>query len=202
MRAIVTVTGPDRVGIIAAVCGLLARLGVNVLDVSQTIMDVYFTMTMLVDLSQANKPFDTIRDALAAGGDFASALRTREFEPDGPNWTPRISGTVRVCGGGMFTKMSILKAGDAEGTFCNRYTYEYPDCPAGMGRFIHTYQGDGDPLPSFSGEPEALAIEGAPDELAKSVWNALNEENKVSLFVQFIDLASGKADTRIINKNV
>ena len=145
---------------------------------------------------------DTIRDALAAGGDFASALRTREFEPDGPNWTPRISGTVRICGGGMFTKMSILKAGDAEGTFCNRYTYEYPDCPAGTGRFIHTYQGDGDPLPSFSGEPEALAIEGDPDELAKSVWNALNEENKVSLFVQFIDLASGKADTRIINKNV
>lgn len=145
---------------------------------------------------------DTIRDALAAGGDFASALRTREFEPDGPNWTPRISGTVRVCGGGMFTKMSILKAGDAEGTFCNRYTYEYPDCPAGTGRFIHTYQGDGDPLPSFSGEPEALAIEGDPDELAKSVWNALNEENKVSLFVQFIDLASGKADTRIVNKNV
>ena len=76
---------------------------------------------------------DTIRDALAAGGDFASALRTREFEPDGPNWTPRISGTVRVCGGGMFTKMSILKAGDAEGTFCNRYTYEYPDCPARHG---------------------------------------------------------------------
>lgn len=145
---------------------------------------------------------DTIRDALAAGGDFASALRTREFEPDGPNWTPRISGTVRVCGGGMFTKMSILKAGDAEGTFCNRYTYEYPDCPAGTGRFIHTYQGDGDPLPSFSGEPEALAIEGDPDALAKSVWNALNEENKVSLFVQFIDLASGKADTRIVNKNV
>ena len=145
---------------------------------------------------------DTIRDALAAGGDFASALRTREFEPDGPNWTPRISGTVRVCGGGMFTKMSILKAGDAEGTFCNRYTYEYPDCPAGTGRFIHTYQGDGDPLPSFSGEPEALAIEGDPDELAKSVWHALNEENKVSLFVQFIDLASGKADTRIVNKNV
>ena len=116
--------------------------------------------------------------------------------------TPRISGTVRVCGGGMFTKMSILKAGDAEGTFCNRYTYEYPDCPAGTGRFIHTYQGDGDPLPSFSGEPEALAIEGDPDALAKSVWNALNEENKVSLFVQFIALASGKADTRIVNKNV
>ena len=132
-----------------------------------------------------------IRDALAAGGDFASALRTREFEPDGPNWTPRISGTVRVCGGGMFTKMSILKAGDAEGTFCNRYTYEYPDCPAGTGRFIHTYQGDGNPLPTFAGEPVEVSLP-APEE----VWAALDADNKVSLYAN----VAGKVT--LFNKNL
>ena len=126
------------------------------------------------------------------------------FEPDGPNWTPRISGTVRVCGSGMFTKMSILKA---------RRRRRQPsaivilmnihDCPAGTGRFIHTYQVRRRSLAQFfRANRRRLPSRATRTSLPKSVWNALNEENKVSLFVQFIDLASGKADTRIVNKNV
>jgi IMP cyclohydrolase len=144
---------------------------------------------------------DTIWDALNAGGDFASALRTRCFEPDGPNWTPRISGLVRVSSGKAFYKLSILKAGDAAGSFCNCYFYEYPDCPAGMGRFLHTYRCDGAPIPSFEGEPQPVAIRGGIDEFTASTWESLNADNKVSLFVRYIDLATGAFETRIVNKN-
>ena len=145
---------------------------------------------------------DTLFDALRAGGDFAAALRTRCFEPDGPNWTPRISGTVRVSNGEMFTKLSILKAGDAQGSFCNRFFYEYPDCPAGVGRLIHTYRCDGNPIPSFEGEPETVSICGDIDAFAEKTWESLNADNKVSLFVRTIRLSDGQTQTRILNKNV
>ena len=145
---------------------------------------------------------DTVYDALKAGGDFESALRTRCFEPDGPNWTPRISGTVRVAGGEAFYKMSILKAGDAEGSFCVRQTFEYPDCKPGQGLFLHTYKCDGNPIPSFEGEPEHVDVRGDIDEFTSLVWENLNADNKVSLFVRTISLADGAARTRIVNKNV
>ena len=145
---------------------------------------------------------DTVYDALKAGGDFESALRTRCFEPDGPNWTPRISGTVRVAGGEAFYKMSILKAGDAEGSFCVRQTFEYPDCKPGQGLFLHTYQCDGNPIPSFEGEPEHVDVRGDIDEFTSLVWENLNADNKVSLFVRTISLADGAVQTRIVNKNV
>ena len=145
---------------------------------------------------------DTVYDALKAGGDFESALRTRCFEPDGPNWTPRISGTVRVAGGEAFYKMSILKAGDAEGSFCVRQTFEYPDCKPGQGLFLHTYKCDGNPIPSFEGEPEHVDVCGDIDEFTSLVWENLNADNKVSLFVRTISLADGAVQTRIVNKNV
>ena len=145
---------------------------------------------------------DTIYDALRVGGDFASALRTRAFEPDGPNWTPRISGMVRVRGGKAFYALSILKAGDAQGSFCERQFFEYEDCKAGTCLFLHTYASDGDPIPSFAGEPEKLAISGDIDEFTRETWEALNADNKVSLFVRYIDLMSGRAEDRIVNKNV
>ena len=145
---------------------------------------------------------DTVYDALKAGGDFESALRTRCFEPDGPNWTPRISGTVRVANGEAFYKLSILKAGDAEGSFCVRQTFEYPDCKPGQGLFLHTYQCDGNPIPSFEGEPEHVDVRGDIDEFTSLVWENLNADNKVSLFVRTISLADGAVQTRIVNKNV
>ena len=145
---------------------------------------------------------DTVYDALKAGGDFESALRTRCFEPDGPNWTPRISGTVRVANGEVFYKLSILKAGDAEGSFCVRQTFEYPDCKPGQGLFLHTYQCDGNPIPSFEGEPEHVDVRGDIDEFTSLVWENLNADNKVSLFVRTISLADGAVQTRIVNKNV
>lgn len=144
---------------------------------------------------------DTIYDTMVAGGSFTDALRTRQFEPDGPNWTPRISSVLRVANGSMFCKMSILKAGDAKGTFCTRYTFDYPDCPCGVGLFLHTYACDGDPIPSFEGEPERLSISGDIDELSASIWDNLNPDNKVSLFVRYIDLATGSSVSRIINKH-
>lgn len=145
---------------------------------------------------------DTVYDALKAGGDFASALRIRCFEPDGPNWTPRISGTVRVAGGEAFYKLSILKSGDAEGSFCVRQSFEYPDCKPGQGLFLHTYKCDGNPIPSFEGEPEHVDVRGDIDEFTSLVWESLNADNKVSLFVRYISLADGTARTRIVNKNV
>ena len=140
---------------------------------------------------------DTIRDFLEKGLPFEQALRTREFEPDGPNWTPRISGLLSPDGS---YKLSILKAADEAGTACLRQTFEYPG-QAGLGHFLHTYQCDGSPIPSFEGEPTPVTIEGDIDAFTSGLWESLNEDNKVSLFVRYIDLATGQAQTRIVNKN-
>lgn len=143
---------------------------------------------------------DTIRDELARGGTFDSALKTREFEPDAPNFTPRIS-AIQYTGNGYRYSMSILKSADAEGSACNRFTYNYAPVP-GVGHFIHTYNTDGNPLPSFTGEPRRVAIVGDIDQVTEEVWNNLNEENKISLYVRFVNLETGEADDRLINKNV
>ncbi len=141
---------------------------------------------------------DTIRDFLAQGKSFEEALRTREFEPDGPNWTSRISGLV--AGDGSY-KLSILKAADPAGSACDRYTFEYAGLN-GVGHFISTYETDGSPLPAFHGEPRVIAFGSeTAGELAQEVWAALNGDNKVSLFVRTIELTSGKTDTAIINKH-
>lgn len=140
---------------------------------------------------------DTIRDFLEKGLPFEQALRTREFEPDGPNWTPRISGLLSPDGS---YKLSILKAADEAGTACLRQTFEYPG-QAGLGHFLHTYQCDGSPIPSFEGEPTPVTIEGDIDAFTSSLWESLNQDNKVSLFVRYIDLATGQVQTRIVNKN-
>ena len=141
---------------------------------------------------------DTIYDALRAGKTFEDALRTREFEPDAPNFTPRISGIVEPDGS---YKLSILKSANGNGDSCERFFYEYLQPVAGEGRFIHTSLHDGSPIPSFEGDPTRVAIEGDIDTFTETVWNALNPDNKVSLFTRFIDLESGKAETRIVNKN-
>ena len=140
---------------------------------------------------------DTIRDFLEKGLPMEQALRTREFEPDGPNWTPRISGLLSPDGS---YKLSILKAADEAGTACLRQTFEYPG-QAGLGHFLHTYQCDGSPIPSFEGEPTPVVIEGDIDAFTSGLWESLNQDNKVSLFVRFTDLATGQAQTRIVNKN-
>lgn len=140
---------------------------------------------------------DTIRDFLEKGLPFEQALRTREFEPDGPNWTPRISGLLSADGS---YKMSILKSADAEGSACARYTYEYPGVN-GVGHFLHTYVQDGNPIPTFQGEPERVAITGTLDAFAEMIWNNLNEANKISLYVRFTDLATGAYQEKLYNKN-
>ena len=144
---------------------------------------------------------DTIYDGMACGETFEQSLRCREFEPDGPNYTPRISGLMHVEGGKYDFAMSILKSNDGDPDCCNRYTFTYDNPKAGEGRFIHTYIGDGNPLPSFAGEPTKVDISGNIDAFTEMVWNALNEDNKVSLFVRFIDIATGTYETRIVNKN-
>ncbi len=144
---------------------------------------------------------DTICDALAAGGTFESALRTRCFEPDAPNYTPRIS-LIADTQNGLHFSMSILKAADPQGANCLRCFYEYEDMPAGEGRFIHTYRCDGNPIPSFEGEPEIISIQGSLDEMTDGIWNALNKDNRVSLWTEVIDLADGVREDRIINRNV
>lgn len=140
---------------------------------------------------------DTIRDFLEKGLPFEQALRTREFEPDGPNWTPRISGLLSPDGS---YKMSILKSADAEGSACARYTYEYPGL-AGVGHFLHTYVTDGNPIPTFQGEPERVVIGNDMEEFTQMIWNNLNEANKISLYVRFTDLETGNYEETIINKN-
>ncbi|MCD7761167.1 MAG: IMP cyclohydrolase [Clostridiales bacterium] len=142
---------------------------------------------------------DTIMEALNQGHCYRHALQTRTFEPDGPNYTPRISGVVKPDGG---YNLSILKSFNGDPAFCNRYFFEYDGAPAGYGHFIHTYQGDGSPLPSFEGEPELVGIPASSAaELADLIWNSLNGENKVSLFVRTIDLETQKTDDVIINKH-
>ena len=144
---------------------------------------------------------DTVYAEITAGGTFESALARREFEPDAPNFTPRISGMITFSNGDFSYEMSILKSADASGTACSRYHYSYPAIP-GLGHFIHTYEHDGNPLPSFCGEPKRVAIPDGIDEFTDSVWNALDTDNRISLFVRYTDADSGYTDYRVINKNL
>ena len=142
---------------------------------------------------------DTIYDGLKAGKSFEEALRSREFEPDSPNFTPRISAALDL--NDTFTyKMSILKSADENGSACNRYTFEYSPIN-GLGHFIHTYNCDGNPIPTFTGEPERVAIPNDIDDFCNIIWTNLNENNKISLYVRYIDLATGEISNRMINKN-
>ena len=144
---------------------------------------------------------DTIYDLMKEGKTFEQSLRTREFEPDGPNYTPRISGIMNIEDGNYDFCMSILKSNNGDPDCYNRYTFSYDNPKAGEGRFIHTYMGDGNPLPSFEGEPELVEIDGDIDSFTDMIWNSLNEDNKVSLFVRFINIEDGSYETRIVNKN-
>ena len=143
---------------------------------------------------------DTIYDGLKAGKTFETALRSREFEPDAPNYTPRISGILHFEEGFSF-EMNILKSNNGDGSACNRYNFYYDNPLAGEGRFIHTYMQDANPLPSFEGEPEVVDIVGDIDSFGDMVWSSLNEDNKVSLFIRFVDIETGKTETKIYNKN-
>ena len=145
---------------------------------------------------------DTIYDLMDKQMTFEQALRTREFEDDKPNFTPRISGIIHRENGKMNYAMSILKSAEGDDSSCERFTYAYSNPIAGRAKFIHTYNCDGDPLPSFEGEPKTLELPDLTiDELTNLIWTNLNEDNKVSLFVRYIDIASGEAETRIVNKN-
>ena len=148
---------------------------------------------------------DTIYEGLDRQMTFEQSLRSREFEPDAPNYTPRISGVLHVEGGNYNFAMSILKSDDGDPSSCLRQTFAFENPKAGQGRFISTYQGDGDPLPSFAGEPVKLdfgsAFTADIDTFGSRIWDALNEDNKVSLFVRFIDIETGAAQSRIYNKN-
>ncbi len=144
---------------------------------------------------------DTIYELMDKQSTFEQSLRVREFEPDGPNYTPRISGIMHVENGNYNYAMSILKSDNGRPESCDRFTFAYNNPINGEGRFIHTYARNENPLPSFEGEPKRVEIKGNIDEFTNMIWSSLNEENKVSLFVRFIDIATGKYETRIINKN-
>ena len=143
---------------------------------------------------------DTIIEGIRLGSDFLGALRTREFEPDAPNLTPRISAELDFSQGYSY-KMSILKSEDEKGSACARYTFEYSPI-AGLGHFIHTYVGDGNPLPTFQGEPERVKIPNSAEEFANDIWESLNEDNKISLFVRYTDIETGSVSQKIINKYI
>ena len=144
---------------------------------------------------------DTVAEHLAQGKSFEDALRTRTFEPDAPNYTPRISGLVTVAGGEARYQLSILKSNGGNPESPQRFFFDYPAPVAGEGHFIHTYVTDGNPIPSFEGEPKRVTLAGDIDAFSQALWQSLNADNKVSLFTRFIDIATGKAETRIINKN-
>ena len=143
---------------------------------------------------------DTIYDGMESGIGFHKALSTREFEPDAPNLTPRIGGMLTFDEGDFTYSMSILKSIDPEGSDCARYGFDYPS-KAGLGHFIHTYVCDGNPIPTFQGEPERVAIPDSIDEFTEKLWNALDEDNKISLYVRYIDLKTGDVENRLVNKN-
>lgn len=144
---------------------------------------------------------DTIYAGMDCQMTFEQSLRSREFEPDGPNYTPRISGIMHIENGNFNYAMSILKSNNGSPDSCNRYTFAYENPAAGEGHFIHTYRCDGNPLPSFEGEPKLIAVPDDMEAFTDMLWNSLNEENKVSLFVRYIDIASGVYETKIVNKN-
>ncbi len=143
---------------------------------------------------------DTVYEGLKAGLSFSDSLKSREFEPDAPNLTPRISGMATLEGGDFTYEMSILKSADALGTACNRYTFSYPSL-AGLGHFIHTYVCHGNPIPTFQGEPERVKIPNSIDTLTDSLWDALDCDNKISLYVRYVNLSDGSVEERLINKN-
>lgn len=144
---------------------------------------------------------DTIYDGMDIQLTFEQSLRTREFEPDGPNYTPRISGIIHLENGRCNYAMSILKSADGRPESCERFTFAYQNPIAGEGHFIHTYMGDGNPLPSFEGEPKRIEIPDSMEEFADLLWQNLNPDNKVSLFVRYIDIETGSCRSKIINKN-
>ena len=144
---------------------------------------------------------DTIFEGLQKGLTFEQSLRSRKYEHDGPNWTPRISSIIDIEGGSLNYTLSILKSDDGNANCTLRQTFDYETPFAGEGRYIHTYEGDGNPLPSFKGEPVKVSIQGDLETFAGKLWNALNADNKVSLFVRFIDIATGTYEEKIINKN-
>lgn len=144
---------------------------------------------------------DTIYELMDKQQTFEQALRTRTFEPDAPNYTPRISGILHIENGNYHYAMSILKSQNHNPETCNRYTFAYHNPVAGEGHFIHTYRGDGNPLPSFEGEPKRVQISDSIEEFTEKIWNSLNEENKVSLFVRYISLSDRSYESKIINKN-
>lgn len=144
---------------------------------------------------------DTVYEGMEKGLTFEQSLRSREFEPDAPNYTPRISGLMELENGRYSYSLSILKSNNGDPACCNRYTFSYENCAAGEGHFIHTYLHDGNPLPSFEGEPKLVAIPNDMEKFTNMLWNNLNPENKVSLFVRYIDIATGKYETVIKNKN-
>ncbi len=164
---------------------------------------IYAPVRVLDDLTIVTNgdQTDTVYDGMKKGLTFEQSLREREFEPDAPNYTPRISGMMKVKDGDYSYSMSILKSDNGSDANCLRYTFDYANPAAGEGRFIHTYMGDGNPLPSFEGEPERIGIEGDIDSFTNLLWDNLNADNKVSLFVRYIDIENGTCDTRIVNKN-
>ena len=144
---------------------------------------------------------DTVYDGISKGLTFEQSLRSREFEPDAPNYTPRISGMLTVENGRFDYQMSILKSNNGNPAACNRYTFSYENPVAGEGHFIHTYLCDGNPLPSFEGEPKLVAIQNNIEIFTELLWNSLNADNKVSLFVRYINIETGEYETKIVNKN-
>ena len=143
---------------------------------------------------------DTVYEGLQAGKTFAEALESRCFEPDPPNFTPRISGMITFEEGDFHYQMSILKSADENGTACNRFTYDYAPLP-GVGHFLHTYVTDGNPIPTFQGEPERMAMDDSIDDFTDDLWSSLNAANRISLYVRYVDLATGKTENRLINKH-
>lgn len=143
---------------------------------------------------------DTIYDFVKEGKSFSDSLETREFEPDAPNFTPRISGMLTFDEGDFTYQMSILKSADPEGTACNRFTFSY-NALSGLGHFIHTYKHDGNPIPTFCGEPERVVIPNDIDEFTTEIWENLNDANKISIYTRFVDLETGEVTNRMINKN-
>lgn len=162
---------------------------------------IYYPIRTLNDVTVVTNgdQTDTVYDALKCGNTFEGALRTRTFEPDPDNYTPRISGIINRHTGDY--KLSILKSANNNPASTQRFFYEYNSPLASEGHFIHTYECDGNPIPSFSGEPKLITIDGDIDEFTNNLWNSLNEDNKVSLFTRFIDMKTGKEETRVINKN-
>lgn len=163
---------------------------------------IYFPVRVLGDdtIVTNGDQTDTIYDFMREGKSFEDALRTRTFEPDPDNYTPRISGIINRRDGGFTYKMSILKSTDGDPSAAQRFFFEYEPIN-GLGHFIHTYKCDGDPIPSYEGEPTPVEMFGTIDEFTDALWTSLNEDNKVSLFVRYIDLESGETETRIINKH-